>query len=103
MAKDFPHPLNEFIEEDVPVRKLHYDQDTKKVSSTVKMEKMKTMYVDAKPEKMRCQTGQHNFKIANSSKGLFRCTKCPYYRQVYPTTYMFKKGKLIHKVTGRVV
>lgn len=101
--KDFPHPLGVFIDEEVPVKKFNYDPEKKRVFSTYQMEKQKTMYIDAPKEKHRCKDGEHNFVPVNPKKGIFSCTKCTYSRQVYPTTYMFINGKLIHRITGKVI
>jgi ribosomal protein L37AE/L43A len=103
MPKDFPHPLNEFIEEDIPVKKIRFDANTGKISQVTELEKQKTMYIDAKPEKTRCKSGEHYFKVINTSRGIFKCTKCPFHRQVYPTSYMYIDGKLISKATGKAV
>lgn len=102
-AKDFPKPLGEFIDEDVPVKKFQYDPNTRRIFSSYQMEKQKVMYIDAPKEKHRCKDGDHLFHVINPRKGIFSCSKCPYSRQVYPTTYKFIKGQLIHRVTGKVV
>ena len=102
-AKDFPKKLNEFIEEEIPVQKINFDPDTKKTSIITTMEKQKVMYIDAPVQKMRCKDGDHVFKSIDPHKGLFSCTKCRFSRQVYPSTYKFENGKLIHKFTGKIV
>lgn len=104
-AADFPKPLNEFIEEEIPVQKIHFDPETKKVSVMTSMEKQKVMYIDAPPQKMRCKDGDHVFKCVDNHRYIFTCTNkgCHYSRQVYPTTYKFENGKLIHRFTGKVV
>ena len=100
--------LGEFVEEDVPVQGINYDPETKKVSIVTKLEKQKVMYIDAPKEKIRCKSGEHVFKSVDPHKGIFACTKCPYHRQVYPSTYEFrltgdKVGILVHRITGKVI
>jgi len=95
--------LGEFVEEEIPVQKVKFDPDTKSVSMITKMEKQKTMYIDSPKEKVRCKNGEHIFKSVDPHKGIFGCTKCRYFRQVYPTTYKFEGGKLIHRISGKVI
>lgn len=102
-TKDTGKPLNTFIEEDVPVQKFRYDPEKKKIFSSYQLEKQKVMYVNAPKEKYHCKSGEHIFHVVNPRKGVFTCDKCNFSRQVYPSTYMFKNGQLIHKVTGKVV
>lgn len=101
--KDFPHPIGVEIEEEIPVTKNQFNPTTGKVTTVIELEKVKTTYLDIPKEKLRCQDGDHLFKVVDGAKGLFSCTNCPYHRQVYPTSYMFINGRLINKRTGRVV
>ena len=107
-VKDFPFPLNQDIEEQVPVRKISVDEidekaGTAKFSVKTVLEKQTVRYIHAPKSKARCKDGEHIFRVYHAKKGLFACTHCPYVRKVYPSTYMFKDGKLIHRHTGRVI
>ena len=107
-AKDFTKnnpgiKLGEFIEEEIPVQKVKFDPDSKRVSVVTQMEKQKTMYIDAPKEKLRCRSGEHVFRCVDNGRYIFSCTKCPFSRQVYPTTYKYDNGKLIHKITGKII
>lgn len=101
--KDFPHPLDTWIEEDIPVKRNKIDPDTGKVTTTTQLEKVKTKYMNVPPVKHRCQDGEHIFRVSDPNRGIFVCTICPYARQVFPTTYEFKDGKLIHRITGKII
>lgn len=102
--KDNPNvKLGEFIDEQIPVKTFEYNPDTKRVSTITKMENQKTMYIDAPKEKLRCKSGEHIFRCIDNHKYMFACIRCPFKRQVYPTTYRFEDGRLIHKYTGKVV
>jgi hypothetical protein len=103
MADKFPLPTNVWTEEEVPVKKTKFDPKTGKTFSSYELEKVKTMYIDAPKEKLRCKNGDHIFECINGSKGLFKCTNCPYHRQVYPSSYMFLNGRLVNKRTGLIV
>lgn len=103
MPKPFDKPLDVFIEEDVPVRKNALDPKTGRITSIVQMEKQRTMYMDVPKEHYRCKSGEHNFEVTDTHKWIFSCTKCTYSRRVYPTTYKFIDGKLIHKQTGKAI
>lgn len=106
--KDFPFPLDTDIVEQVPVKKLSIDEvdektGTAKFSVRTVLEKQTVRYINAPKEKARCRDGEHVFRVYNKKKYLFACTLCPFVRKVYPSTYMFKEGKLIHRHTGQVV
>jgi hypothetical protein len=89
--------------EQVPVKKIRFDPDTRQVLQTWAMEERITRYIQAPKEKIRCKDGEHLFEVLDGGRGLFGCTQCPYQRKVYPTTYMFIDGKLIHKVTKKPI
>jgi hypothetical protein len=104
----FEKPLNQWIEEDVPVRKNRFIPDANdptrgRITTVVEMQKQKTMYIDAPKQHYRCKDGEHVFYVKDKHKWIFSCQKCTYSRKVYPTTYKFVDGKLIHRETGRVV
>jgi hypothetical protein len=99
----FDKPLNEWTEEQVPVRKVKYNPDTKQIITTTELETVKTMYIDAPLEKHRCKDGEHVFKCVDNGRYIFSCLNCPYSRKVYPITYSFIDGKLISKITGKAV
>lgn len=107
MSDKFDKPLDEWIEEDIMVRELVPELDEK--TSRIKMNykdvpyKQKTMYVNPKSQTAKCEDGQHAWICIDKHSYLFTCTKCPYKMQVYPTTYDFSGGHLIHKATGRVI
>jgi len=102
-TKETGIPLNQFIEEDIPVQHLNYDPEKKRVFSSYQLEKVKTMYINAPKEKHRCSSGQHVFELANQRKAIFSCTKCSFSKKVYPSTYMYINKKLIHKITKKAV
>lgn len=109
-AKDFPFPLDQDIEEQVPVKKIVVDEiDEKKGSArfSVKtvMEKQTVRYMDVPKTKVRCGDGSHQWRPFDIRKGLFACIKCPYVRKVYPSTYRFDKEtkQFIHRITGRAI
>lgn len=95
--------IGEFVEEEIPVQSIKFDPETKSVSMVTKMEKQKTMYIDAPKEKIRCKDGEHVFKVVDIHRYIFSCINCRYSRQVYPSTYLFKDGKLIHRITHKVI
>lgn len=101
--KLFDKPLNTFIEEEVPVKKNRFDPQSGRITSVTQMEKVKTMYIDAPAVKHRCKDGEHVFKCVDNHRYIFSCLNCRYSRKVYPTTYEFKDGKLIHRITGNIV
>lgn len=102
-TKETGKPLDEWIGEDTPVLKNRYDPKTGRVFSSYEIEKVKTKYIEVPYEKLRCKTGDHIFEVADIHKYIFHCTKCQYTRQVYPTTYKFANGKLIHRFTGKAI
>lgn len=104
--KDHPDiPLNTFIEEDVPVQKIKFDSDTKKISRVTELEKKKVMYIEAPYKKMRCQPGTHIFKVLDTHKYLFGCVNCKYKTKVNPVYFSFdsKTGYLTSKTSGNRV
>lgn len=103
MSDKFEKPLNQWVEEDVPVQRNEVDLSTGKVTTVTRMEKQRTMYIDAPKQKYRCRDGEHVFYVRDKHKWIFSCNKCPFSRKVYPTTYRFVDGKLIHKITGRAI
>ena len=102
-AKDFPYPLNTDIEEQIPVKKVRFDEKSNKLISTYELETRRTRYIDAPREHIRCKSGEHEFKVINGGEGLFQCIKCPFQRKVYPTTHKYVNGKLINKITNIAV
>jgi hypothetical protein len=94
--KDFPYPLNQEIEENVPVKKHRIDPKTNRVSTTYELEKVKTTYFHAPKNKFRCKPEDHEFKSYDPKKWLFTCTKCPLVKKVYPT-HKLVGGKLVRR------
>lgn len=100
-SKDNPHiKLGEWTEEEIAVKKNHFDTKTGKVTSTYQLEKVRTKYVNAPKQKVSCKTGGHSYRIADSHKWIFTCEKCPYSKKAFPTTHKFVKGQLINKATN---
>ena len=105
-AKDHPNtPLNTFIEEDIPVQKIKFDPETKKITRVVEMEKQQTMYVEAPLKKIRCKPGTHVFRVLDKNKYIFICKNCRYKTRVHPAYFSFdeKTGSLASKTTGEHV
>jgi hypothetical protein len=92
-------PLNEEVEEQIPVKK--YKIENGKVSTAIELETVKTTYIEVKPQKIRCKDGEHVFRVVDGSKGLFKCENCGFHRQVYPSVYQYDQttGALINKRT----
>lgn len=101
-TKDTGKPLDEFIEEEIPVQKNKFNPVTGKVFTSYDLEKVKTKYIEVPYEKIRCKDGEHIFKIKDVHKWVFSCENCNYSRKVYPVTYRYdeKTGGLFHKITG---
>ena len=100
------HPgvkFNEFIEEQVPVRKLDYDHTKGTITSTYKLEKIKTKYIHAPYEKLRCPRGTHIFTSVDPKKNLFSCKNCAFYKKVSPAYFKFVDGQLISRTTNKPV
>jgi len=109
-TKDTGIPLDTDIEENIPVKKITVDEidekrGTARFSVKTVMEKQTVRYMNVPKVRIRCPDGEHVFRILNKPKYLFACTKCPFVRKVYPSTYKYDQstGKLIHRVTGRAV
>lgn len=106
-SEDFDKPLDKWIDETVNVRTLVPVMDEK--NKRVKLEyqdvptKQRTMYVNPPSRKVMCAAGEHEFYCADKHKYIFACNRCSFKRQVFPTTYEFKDGNLIHKITGRIL
>lgn len=97
-------PLGEWTEEDIKVKSIDYNPETKRATVVDKIEKQKVMYVYAPKSKFRCKSGEHTFHVIDKSRWLFACDKCPFVRKVFPTTYrLTEDGHLQHKVTGAFV
>lgn len=79
--------LNEWLTEDVPVKTVEFDPQTKKASVVDKIEQRKVQYVHAPIKKYRCKSGEHVFKVLDRSRYIFGCTKCQFAKQAYPTTF----------------
>lgn len=102
--KDNPHiKLDVDIEEEIPVRKNSFDPKTNKVSSTYQMEKIRTRYIHAPKETVSCKTGGHNYRVSDTKRWIFVCTRCPFARRAFPFTHKFSDGKLINKATGQPI
>lgn len=92
--KDFPHPLNEWIEEEVVVQKNKYDKDTGKIYRTHEIEKVKTKYFHAPPERIRCPKNDHYFVSFDPKKWLFVCKNCKTVKKVFPS-HKLADGKIV--------
>ena len=103
-SKDFPHPLNTFIEEEVEVATMvpRVNEKEKRVEFVkgVKKVKQKTYYADSKPVKIVCS--DHRFVCLDKGKYLFKCKKCTWHKIAYPVTFKFdeKTGILTYRRTG---
>ena len=107
-VKDFPYPLDQDIEEQVPTRKITIDSIDEKTGSakySVKtvMQKQTVRYMNVPKSKYRCKPGDHVFRVLDAKKGMFGCTLCPFAAKIHPAHYMFKEGKLIHRQKLTVV
>lgn len=102
--KDFPHKLDEWITESVPVTKNTFNEKTGEITQdTITIDK-KVKYIRVKPEKHRCKQGEHIFKSLDKGRYIFGCTKCQYSRQVFPGVYkLTSEGFLIKTATGERV
>ncbi len=94
-TKDFPYPLDTFIEESVPVLKNRFNIETGKLSTTYEIEKVKTMYIHAPKNKVRCKDNEHEWYSYDPSKWLIACKNCNIVKRIYPGSYTLKDGKLI--------
>jgi hypothetical protein len=104
MSDKFPKPLNVFVDEEIPVKRFNLDPETNKITTSDEVAIARTMYIEAVPEKYRCKTGEHYFEpTIPLGHYIFKCRNCPFSRKVYPTTYRFENGKLIHKVSSQAV
>lgn len=101
--KDYPFPLDTFIDENVPVQTHEYHPKTGTISTTVKMEKLRTKYIEAIPQKISCIKGSHDFYQSDKKKWIFTCRNCSLKKKVFPTVYRFDNGSLINKATGEKV
>ena len=106
--EEFPFPLDQDIEEQVPVKRISVDEVDEKTGSakfSVKtvMEKQTVRYMHVPKVKARCKPGDHVFRVLDAKKGMFGCTLCPFAARIHPANYMFKEGKLIHRRKGTVV
>lgn len=107
MTDKFPHPTNQWIEEDVevPSYEPQVNEEEKRVEFNQKKQlmKQKTIYVDTKPVQVIC--GNHVFECVDKPKYLFKCTKCDWHKIAYPVTYRFdpETGFLTHRNGGQRV
>lgn len=104
----FNKPLNTWIEEDIPVQSKQFIPDPDnpsggRITTVTKMEKQRTMYINAPKEKYRCRRGEHVFRVRDKHKWIFSCTICPYSFKAYPGSFKFEDGKLIRRETGLAV
>lgn len=90
----FPFPTDQFIEEEVPVKRNTYDPNTGRVSSTYQTEKVKTMYINAPYEKVRCKDNDHYWKSYNTRKWLINCKNCNIVKKIYPPARL-QDGKIV--------
>lgn len=102
--------LDTDIDEQIPVRRVVVEdidekKGTAKVSVKTIMEKQTVRYMHVPKVKIRCQDGEHIFRIFNMRKWMFACTKCLYVIKIYPSTYKYDQitGKITHRATGRIV
>lgn len=79
--------LGEWLDEEVTVKTVEFDPQTKKASVVDKIDQRKVQYIHAPLKKYRCKSGEHVFKVLDRSRYIFGCTKCQYARQAYPTTF----------------
>ena len=103
-GKDFPHPLNTFIEEevDMPTFTPGVDEKNNRVEFKQEMKKVKqrTIYVDSKPTRLVCSA--HIYACINKGKYHFKCTKCDWHRIALPITFKFdpETGILTYRESG---
>jgi hypothetical protein len=103
--KDFPKPFDEWVEEEVTIRKLvptEIDETTGKFKLEYKDLKttQKTMYVNPAQRKVMCSQGTHEFFCIDNHKYLFACRKCDFRKQAFPVTYDLIDSSLVHKISG---
>jgi hypothetical protein len=101
----FPKPTNVFIEEDITIKGFVPEETEKGLKFSVKdiPAKQKTMYVDSPIKKIICARGEHNWRVIDKRNYIFACSNCKLKRKVYPVTYRFEKGQLIHKETSEII
>ena len=105
-SKDFPHPLNTFVEEeiDIPVTKPIINEKKKRVEFIQGTEKatQKTYYSDSKPKKIICGKN-HVYECLDKGKYLFKCINCDWHHYFFPIAYKFnsKTGVVTYRKTGK--
>jgi hypothetical protein len=100
----FDKKLNEWIEEDVPVRRL-VPKESKggvRFDLVTQMEKQRAIYVDAPPVRVGCKKGEHEWYMANKHTYFCKCRKCSMGRSIFPVTHTIKDGHIIHLVSGEI-
>ena len=100
--KKFNKPLDQWVEENKEIEatvptltkgKVEYVK--KKIKATERV-----MYTEPSIYSDFCAKKDHYWEVEDKHNYIFRCKKCRMKRRVYPLTYDFKDGKLIHRKSG---
>ena len=90
---------NEWMEEKIPIKVRSLD-DKGQLQEKTEWHTQKVVYIDAKPTRLACDAGGHNWYVIDTHKYLYGCRNCRRKVIAFPVTYKFDNGKLIHKATG---
>lgn len=97
--KDFPHPLNEWIEEDVDVTVNEPVFEGGKVTIKQRIEKQsqKTIYINAPKKKLSCKDADHYFDIVDVHTYEARCRYCMNHKFLIPAFHDLVDGKIVSR------
>lgn len=102
--KKFNKPLDEWIEETKEIEAVtpkYSKRGVEYIKKTIKA-KEKVVYTEPKIYRQFCSREDHYWECEDKHNYIFRCTKCSQKRKVFPITYDYKDGKLIHRKTGEL-
>jgi hypothetical protein len=101
----YPFKTNEFIEEDITVRKVVAKEEEGKLKLEYENvpAKRKTMYIDSPVKKLVCKRGSHHFVMLDNRKYIFTCSNCSLHFKAFPHLYRYEDFQLIHKETGQTI
>ena len=102
-VKDFPHPLNTWVEEEVDVPsfepKVNESENRVEFEQTTKKATRRTFYAHSAPRKVMCASHEY---LPCKGDYKYHCIHCDWIKVGYPVTYKYdpETKKLLHRETG---
>lgn len=98
-SKKFNKPLNQWVEEEIPITINEVDFDGSKVTlkQKIEMQSQKTMYFDAPRNTLSCEPQDHYYDPVDKHTYRVKCRNCMDSKFLIPAFQDLVEGKIVSR------